>query len=325
MENSNAALSWRIKPAKRVPVSVDGFAVTPRRTYTPARSNYSLPRQFDFASQPVATPRPVATEDVRQPLNVETNYYVQPLSRTVLGSVFASLRQSIDVLARARQRVPLRYITVVIILSVTGALAINTWQTNEYVQKVAAQPQATPDISADTPASSTETAIPSEAPVAPKAVKAYAVAPDLPRTITIKKLGLRARVLQLGVLANGEMATPSNTNDTGWYTGSARPGERGAAIINGHVSGLTRGGVFLGIKKLTAGDKIAVTKGNGEILTYEVRATEAVPAGQLDMSKLFNVYEGKDEGLNLITCAGTYNRSTKSFDQRTVVYTVRVP
>ncbi|MCA9318638.1 sortase [Candidatus Saccharibacteria bacterium] len=325
MENSPTPLAWRIKPVRSPGGSLDGFArpltrnvpVASRGNFAPLpRPNLARRRQYtgrQVAKSYSALPAPtflVPATPIEQPMAKMSD---NPISEVHLKQ---APKSKLPALAR--------YAIVVVILSVTGALAINTWQTNKYVQKVAAQPQTTMNTPSDDGQSTTTGAVvPAETPVTPKAVKAYTVAPNLPKTISISKLGVRARVLQMGVLANGEMATPSNTNDTGWYMGSVRPGEKGASIINGHVSGLTRGGVFLGLKKLGVGDKITITKGDGAVLTYEVRATEAIAADQLNMSKLFSVYEDKDEGLNLITCAGTYNRSTKSFNKRTIVYAVR--
>ncbi len=80
-----------------------------------------------------------------------------------------------------------------------------------------------------------------------RAVGRYAVAPDLARYLKIPKLGVNSRVLQVGITNDGALATPSNVFDTAWYTGSAKPGQPGATLIDGHVSSWTTHGVFYGI------------------------------------------------------------------------------
>lgn len=79
--------------------------------------------------------------------------------------------------------------------------------------------KATAVASSDGQPSTNDT--PSTTPVTPKAVNAYSVAPDLPRYITISRINVHARVLQVGVTTDGSLATPSNVYDTAWYTGSA--------------------------------------------------------------------------------------------------------
>ena len=170
--------------------------------------------------------------------------------------------------------------------------------------------------SADTP--------PSEAPVTANAVNTYKVAANLPRTITIKKVNVNARILSLGVLDSGAMATPKNTNDSGWYNGSSKPGENGAMVILGHVSGATTAGVFGSLKRLVNGDVITVERGDGKVFTYKVVKNEQVPADKVDMAALLVPVTVGKPGLNLITCGGTYDPKNETFDQRVVVYTEQV-
>ena len=70
-----------------------------------------------------------------------------------------------------------------------------------------------------------------------KAIASYTVAPDLPKYISIPSISVtNARVIRLGYLANGQITTPDNIYDTGWYENSSKPGQKGAMFIFGHVS-----------------------------------------------------------------------------------------
>lgn len=109
-----------------------------------------------------------------------------------------------------------------------------------------------------------------ETKVSDDAIAKYKVAADLPRVITIEKLGVKARVLQMNVNSDGSMQSPINIFDAGWYTGSVKPGQPGASIIVGHASGTTLGGVFNKLETLNAGDTISVERGDGKILRYQV-------------------------------------------------------
>ena len=73
----------------------------------------------------------------------------------------------------------------------------------------------------------------------------YYVAADRPRYLSIEKLGIKnARVLEMGIKQNGELATPANIFDVGWYNASGKPGEGRTIVIDGHNGGPNVVGVF---------------------------------------------------------------------------------
>ncbi|MBE3560989.1 MAG: class F sortase [Ktedonobacteraceae bacterium] len=57
-----------------------------------------------------------------------------------------------------------------------------------------------------------------------------------PLRLTIKSIGVDASVEPVGILANGDMATPEKDpwNNVGWYSVGPYPGEKGSAVIAGH-------------------------------------------------------------------------------------------
>jgi LPXTG-site transpeptidase (sortase) family protein len=150
------------------------------------------------------------------------------------------------------------------------------------------------------------------------------VAPDLPRYIKIPKLGVNARILQAGVTSSGALGTPSNVYDAAWYTGSAKPGQPGATLIDGHVSSWTTHGVFYNLKKLVAGDTIQVQRGDGQILTYQVVKSQTYQDDKVDMQAAMTPVVAGQPGLNLITCTGQVKPGTSEFNQRIVVFTKQI-
>ena len=155
-------------------------------------------------------------------------------------------------------------------------------------------------------------------------IKNYKVAASLPRVIRISEINVEARVLPMGVNDDGSMQSPLNAGDAGWYTGSAQPGQLGAAAIVGHASGPTREGLFAYLDKLKAGDIVEIERGDGTKLTYSVVKTETVALKNVDMNKFLRPVDGEAEGLNLMTCAGNWVESSKTRDQRVIVYTKRL-
>jgi sortase (surface protein transpeptidase) len=168
------------------------------------------------------------------------------------------------------------------------------------------------------------TAVPSTTKPSSQSLGQYAVAPDLPRYLKIPKLGVNARVMQVGVNTAGALGSPSNVFDTAWYTGSAKPGQPGATLIDGHVSSWTTHGVFYGIAGLVAGDNLQIVRGDGAVLNYRVVKTQLYPASNVDMKAAIAPVTAGKPGLNLITCAGQVKKGTTQFSKRVVVFAEQI-
>ncbi len=163
---------------------------------------------------------------------------------------------------------------------------------------------------------------PSEEEVSYQSILAYQVSnPEDPRYLRIPELKVFARIKNLGIDNKGAVDSPHNIYDAGWYNGSARPGSRvGSSLILGHVSGWTAPGVFKNLKKLTAGVQFEIEKGSGEKIKYEVTRIENIPVDQVDMSKVLSTEIAGEHDVKLMTCGGKYDKNTKSFTERTILY-----
>ncbi|HSX41532.1 MAG TPA: class F sortase [Candidatus Saccharimonadales bacterium] len=151
----------------------------------------------------------------------------------------------------------------------------------------------------------------------------YTVAPDLPRFIDIKKIGVKARVKRLGVDSKNQLQAPSNVYDTGWYDGSAKPGEPGAVVIDGHRQGSSVPGIFNGLTSLATGDTIQIERGDNKVFTYQVVSIKQYAYNNVDMAAALTPVKLGQKGLNLITCSGTFKSKIGQYDKRTVVFTVQ--
>ena len=163
-----------------------------------------------------------------------------------------------------------------------------------------------------------------ETPVVADTLSSYKVPADEPRILKIDALGINARVRSMGVNSIGAVQAPVNIYDSGWYSGSSKPGTYGAMFIDGHASGATRQGLFAYLDTLKTGNVVSIEKGDGEVLNYKVVHVETVSKDAVDMNKVLHTYGGASEGLNLMTCTGTWIASEKTYDNRVVVYTERV-
>jgi LPXTG-site transpeptidase (sortase) family protein len=195
------------------------------------------------------------------------------------------------------------------------AVSLHTLLTNQNVSE---------QVQAITNDADPDNNMPSEEEVSEEEVRAYTVAPDMPRYIRIQKLGVVSRVFPMGVTEDNQLKAPSNIFDVGWYNKSAKPGKNGTALMDAHVSGPTRGGAFHGLKRLEKGDIIEVERGDGAIFRYSVVAKEAHPVKDVDMAKALVSIEPGKNGLNLITCDGPFNAQTNDYPDRLVVYAVEI-
>lgn len=204
------------------------------------------------------------------------------------------------------------------IIVFTGGSVVSylSWKTNK---KAAAQVEVLSKNTDGENAGDT----PNEEDVTPDVINSYRVAPDLPRLIKIPRLNITARIKRLGVKATGELMAPGNVNDAGWYDGSSKPGENGAVLIDGHVSGPSKPGVFQRLKNLKEGDTINIERGDGKTISYKVMKTESVDQDKVDMANALTSYSPGSPGLNLITCTGRFDVKTNNYEQRLIVYAVQ--
>ena len=166
---------------------------------------------------------------------------------------------------------------------------------------------------------------PDESPLPGNAVANYKVAPELPRKITIPKIKVSARVRALGVSADNQLLAPKSIYDAGWYTSSAKPGvDAGAVLIDGHVHGPTRPGIFVNLKKLVQGDLIEIERGDGKVVQYKVEKTQSLPTDTINMGELLTSVRPGKQGLNLITCGGKYDTKTGHYESRDMVFAVQI-
>ena len=143
-----------------------------------------------------------------------------------------------------------------------------------------------------------------------------------PSHLIIPAIGVDAFIEALGMLPNGDMATPTQHpwEDVGWYNSGPRPGERGSAVIDGH---LDRPGhypaVFWRLRDMHIGDDVLVLNTNGKKLHFHVTRIALYTPQNAPIQDIFGNKGGTY--LNLITCAGDWIQSQHQTTQRMVVYT----
>jgi len=145
--------------------------------------------------------------------------------------------------------------------------------------------------------------------------------PNQPVRISIPAIGVQASIESVGLDSQNRMDVPKKAADVGWYNLGSKPGEKGSAVIDGHLDTPTGApAVFWNLDKLTPQDVITIQDTNGQKYSYQVTAVESYPYNQVPLQKIFA--DNSATFLNLITCSGTWDRGEHNYSERTVVYSV---
>ncbi len=143
-----------------------------------------------------------------------------------------------------------------------------------------------------------------------------------PTRLIIPAIDINADIEQVGLLSNGDLATPRQNpwENVGWYKTGPQPGERGSAVIDGHLD--RPGGypaVFWRLRDLHIGDTVLVMNSDGKTLHFSVTRIEYFTPQAAPIQDIFGNKGGTY--LNLITCAGDWIPSQHQTTLRLVVYT----
>jgi Sortase domain len=139
-----------------------------------------------------------------------------------------------------------------------------------------------------------------------------------PVGIEIPAIGVRARLVPLRLNSDGTLEVPTRFGDAGWWAGGPRPGERGPAVIAGHVDSRTGPAVFYRLSELRAGDRISVVRRDGSRVRFVVRRTERYPKARFPTARVYGRTQGAT--LRVITCSGTFDRASGHYLDNAVVY-----
>jgi hypothetical protein len=122
----------------------------------------------------------------------------------------------------------------------------------------------------------------------------------------------------LGLNEDKTIEVPDSYEKVGWYKNGASPGEKGPAIILGHVDSYQGPAIFYGLKELEPGDEVFVVRSNGSTATFVVDRAERYAQDEFPTEKVYGATEGAE--LRLITCTGTFDKGEQRYSHNLVVY-----
>ncbi|GAA2241928.1 MULTISPECIES: class F sortase [Kitasatospora] len=141
----------------------------------------------------------------------------------------------------------------------------------------------------------------------------------VPTRVRIPSIGVDAPVTSLGLDAAGRLQAPpaGESNLTGWYRDGVTPGQRGTAIVAGHVDTSRGPAVFYNLGTLHRGDQVEITGADRGTAFFLVDAVEVYPKDDFPDEKVYG--PAQDSQLRLITCGGGFTAGT-GYDANVVVF-----
>lgn len=142
-----------------------------------------------------------------------------------------------------------------------------------------------------------------------------------PVSISIPSIGVRSKVLPIGLAEDGTLAVPQpgpNLNRAAWFKNSPTPGQPGPSVIEGHVDSEQGPSVFFKLGQLRPGNRVQVTRADGVRAVFTVNAVRNYPKDKFPTEV---VYGSEDPGpqLRLITCSN-FSTSLKTHTGNEVVF-----
>jgi sortase (surface protein transpeptidase) len=140
----------------------------------------------------------------------------------------------------------------------------------------------------------------------------------IPVRLLIPAIGANARIIPLGKNRDRTIQVPMSFADAGWFKPGPEPGERGAAVILGHVDSKSGPGVFYRLRAVRRGDIVTIVVRTGSKLRFVVTGAMAVPKRHFPTKLIYRHNGGP--GIRLITCDGRFDSSTGHYVDNYVVF-----
>ncbi|MEY9861335.1 sortase (surface protein transpeptidase) [Catenulispora sp. GAS73] len=144
---------------------------------------------------------------------------------------------------------------------------------------------------------------------------------SVPLRVQVPSVGIDAPLIRLGLDRDGAVAVPpmSVPTEAGWFTGDPTPGERGAAVIVGHVDTEYGRAVFYPLGNVQPGALVIVDRADKKHAQFRVTSVEVVDKDRFPAQRVYGSDDNGTPQLRIITCGGAFDG--KHYADNLVVYT----
>ncbi|MEW2049672.1 class F sortase [Streptomyces sp. NPDC051445] len=141
----------------------------------------------------------------------------------------------------------------------------------------------------------------------------------VPDRVRIPAIRVDAPVMSVGLDADGWVGAPppEDPNLAGWFTGGVSPGEKGTAVVVGHVDNTLGPAVFYGLGALKKGNRVEVSRMDGKTAVFEIYGIEVFEKNNFPGDRVY-ASKGAPE-LRVITCGGGFSKAN-GYDGNVVAF-----
>jgi len=143
-----------------------------------------------------------------------------------------------------------------------------------------------------------------------------------PVRVRIPVIGVDAPVAPLDVDANGVLPVPAADSVAGWWRAGPEPGERGAAVLAGHVDSRSGPAVFFRLRELPANAEVFVDRADGSTAVFAVRRIEEHGKESFPTDSVYGRTARSE--LRLVTCGGAFDRAHGRYRDNVIVFASRL-
>ncbi|MFJ8074076.1 class F sortase [Streptomyces sp. NPDC096176] len=170
------------------------------------------------------------------------------------------------------------------------------------------------------PAAPPAVSAPSSTANAPAEVLRAGLPRSEPTRLKIQQIAVDAPFTPLSIGTSGRLdpPPPGNSNLVGWFQEGVTPGEKGTAIVAGHLDTKTGPAVFAQLSEVKRGTRVEVVRKDGSVATFEVDEVDNFSKSNFPDDRVYA--DTAEPQLRLITCGGEYDKKAKDYEENVVVF-----
>lgn len=140
-----------------------------------------------------------------------------------------------------------------------------------------------------------------------------------PDRVSIPTIRVDAPMVPVGLDSDGWVGAPppEDPNLAGWFTGAVSPGEKGTAVVVGHVDNKQGPAVFYGLGALKKGNRVEIRRKDGKTAVFEIYGIEVFEKNNFPGDRVYGS-KGTPE-LRVITCGGGFSKNN-GYDGNVVAF-----
>ncbi|WP_338894710.1 class F sortase [Streptomyces sp. TG1A-60] len=137
--------------------------------------------------------------------------------------------------------------------------------------------------------------------------------------VRIPSIQVDAPAMPVGLDSEGWVDAPpaQDANLAGWFTGAVSPGEKGTAVVVGHVDNDQGPAVFYGLGALKKGSRVEIQRADQKTAVFEIYGIEVFEKNNFPGDRVYG-NSGIPE-LRVITCGGGFSKQN-GYDGNVVVF-----